>query len=123
MTSSTRRVVSLLLPTLICVALCCAWPKLAVSGIFTSYGPQTYQRSSGSPAPVVTAFTIPNPSTSYTLKIYNGGRGTQTGERVSSAVISVNGVVIVGPQHFNEKVSEIAFPKRGSSLLLTFSDE
>jgi len=92
MISTTRRVVSLLLPALFCALLNFACPKIALSGTFTSYGPRIYERGTGSPAPVITPFTIPNPSTSFTLKIYNGGRvGTRTGERVSSAVISVNG--------------------------------
>ncbi len=110
MTFTTRRLVSLLLPALIIALLNFAFPKLALSGTFTSYGPETFFRGSGAPAPVVKNFIIPNPSTSYTLKIYNGGRsGIRTGERVSSAVISLNGV-IVGPQIFNAKVSEISFP-------------
>lgn len=88
---------------------------LAHSGTFTSYGPQTYLRGSGNPATVVRNFTIPNPSTSYTLKIYNGGRGTRTGARVSSAVISLNGAAIVGPQNFNEKIGEISFPVKLAS--------
>ena len=88
-----------------------AWAELAHSGTFTSFGPQTYERGSSSPFPVVTSVTISNPSTSYTLRIYNGGRaGIRTGERVSSAVISLNGAVIVGPQNFNEKIAEIGPP-------------
>jgi hypothetical protein len=86
-------------------------PELAYGGTFTVWGPQVYQRSTAAPVPVVSSFSISNPSASYTLKIYNGGRsGLQTGERVSSAVISLNGAVLVGPQNFNQKITEIGFP-------------
>ena len=84
---------------------------LAYAGTFTSYGPRLYERGTGNPTAVVSSFTIPSPSKSYTLKIYNGGRADiRTGDRVSSAVISLNGAGIVGTQNLNEKIGEISLP-------------
>jgi hypothetical protein len=108
-TSATNRFVSLLIAALLSVACNLFWAPVGLSGTFTAFGPQSYQRGSGSPAPVVTPFTIPNPLTTFTLRIYNGGRaGTRTSERVSSAVITLNdGAVIVGAQNINENIGEI----------------
>ena len=72
-------------------------PQPAQGGPFTAY--QIYQRSTGSPTPVVSSFSLRDPSAPYTLNIYNGGRADiQTGARVSSAVIILNGAVIASPQ-------------------------
>jgi len=115
-TSATDRVVSLLAATLLSVAINVLWATLGLGATFTSYGPRVYERGTGSPAPVVTSFSIPNPSTSYYLRIYNGGRsGVRTGDRVNSAVITLNGAAIVGPQNFNQKVSEVSFPVKLAS--------
>src|SRR5215470_304499 len=83
----------------------------AHTSTFTAYGPRLFERSTGAPSPITSSFPISNPSTSYTLKIYNGGRADiRTGDRVSSAIITLNGAVIAGPQNFNEKVGEIDIP-------------
>jgi hypothetical protein len=53
-----------------------------------------------------------DPNTSYTLHIYNGGKNNQFKGKVSSAVIQLNGVDVVRPNEFNQKVSHIEKPIR-----------
>ena len=94
-TSATNRVVSLLFATLLAAAVNFFTSTLALGGTFTSYGPRLYERGTANPAPVVTTFTVPNSSTPYTLKIYNGGRtGIRTGERAN---LTSTGLTLVTP--------------------------
>lgn len=67
---------------------CCAW-----GGTFTAFGPQTYTRSTSQPVTVSNNFSVLNPNTQYTLHVQNTG--------ISSAVISINGVQILGPTDFD----------------------
>ena len=107
MTSATSRFVSLLVAALLSGTSQLLGAPVALTGTFTAFGPQSYQRGSGSAAPIVTPFTMPNPSTTFTLIISNGGRaGARTGEQGSSAIITLN-AVIVSAQNFNEKIGEI----------------
>jgi len=85
-------------------------PETGFAGTFVSFGPQSYQRQSGSPVTVTNSFTVLNPSTTYTLQIYNGGLTAGKFERVSSSVIAINGVQVVGPNEFNQKVTLIEKP-------------
>lgn len=69
------------------------------------FGPKTYTRTTGKPRPVVDTFAVANPAGDFTLIVRNGKEdGTQ---RVTSAVILLNGQLIVGPQEFNPKVAVI----------------
>lgn len=70
----------------------------------TVYGPQTFTRTSGEPQSITRTFSLPNPGGEYTLIIENGATD---GNRVSSAVVGLNGVIIAGPDEFNQKVSRI----------------
>ena len=72
-------------------------PQTGFAGTFVSFGPQSYQRQSGSPVTVTNSFTVLNPNTSYTLQIYNGGLTDGEFEKVGSSVIAINGVQVVGP--------------------------
>jgi RHS repeat-associated protein len=111
MTSAANRFVSLLIAALLGVAIDSFSAALAFGANFTTFGPRLYERGTGTPVSVPTQFIIPNPSKPYTLKIYNGGRADlRTGERVSNAIISLNGAVIVGAQNLNEKISEFSVP-------------
>ncbi len=71
---------------------------------FTAYGPETFQRGTGVPVTVTRSFTVFNSNTTYTLKIYNGGLVDSEFDKVSSSVISLNGLQIVGPDEFNQNV-------------------
>lgn len=85
-------------------------PQKALAGTFAAFGPQNYTRDSGSPVTVTHGFAVINPSVSYTLQIYNGGLEDGAFEKVSSSVISLNGVQIVGPNEFNQMVTLIEKP-------------
>lgn len=66
---------------------------------------KTYTRTTGKPRPVVDTFAVANPAGDFTLSVRNGKEdGTQ---RVTSAVILLNGQLIVGPQEFNPQVEVI----------------
>src|SRR5437667_4557631 len=77
-------------------------PCPAFAGTFTVFGPQTYVRNTGQPITVSNAFSILNPNTQYTLHIQNSG--------ISSAVISLNGVQVLGPGDFNGNSATIDKP-------------
>jgi RHS repeat-associated protein len=79
----------------------------ARAGTFTAYGPQTYTRGSGNPVTVTSSFAVLNPSTQYTLKAFNGGLQDDSTELVSSTVVTVNGVEVIGPNNFNQNISEV----------------
>lgn len=83
---------------------------LAQAGTFTAFGPQDYQRGTGAPVTVTNTFSVLNPNTQYTLKAFNGGRQDDVTELVSSGVVTVNGVQVLGPSNFNQNVTEIDVP-------------
>jgi RHS repeat-associated protein len=74
-------------------------------GTFTAFGPQSYVRDTGAPVTVTNTFSVLNPNTQYTLRVDNGGLTDSDTDRVSSTVITVNGVQIVGPNNFNQNVA------------------
>ncbi|MDH5526654.1 MAG: hypothetical protein OEY97_05025 [Nitrospirota bacterium] len=63
-------------------------------------------------APVVANFTFNVPvAGAAMLKVANGVMDDEiTGEKVSSSVIALNGQVILGPDQFNQAVSEVSAP-------------
>jgi hypothetical protein len=70
------------------------------------FGPQTYTRTTGAPNEYTTTFTAPPWIVSpYNLHIVNGDASGNN--RVSSAVISLNGVQIAGQSDFNENIATI----------------
>ena len=70
------------------------------------FGPKDYLRAHGKPAVVTETFTLTDLLTHVTLRIDNGGRTGQYA-RVSSAVVTLNGVVVVAPHDFNPHVAVI----------------
>lgn len=107
-----------------------ALPDESHAGSFTAFGPKDYVRTSGKPTTVKENFSILDPNTHYTLHLYNGGKNNQhygkpsrwgrlahgwrhfdrdkhSQEKVSSAIIRLNGRIIIGPSHFNQNVSHI----------------
>ena len=70
-----------------------------------AFGPKDYVRSTGAPVTVSDTFSVANPGTAL-LHITNGGASGQY-ERVSSAVITLNGVIVVSPGEFSPQVSLI----------------
>ena len=96
--------------------LCCSsiW-----AGTFTAFGPQDYTRATGDPVTVATNFSVLNPNTQYTLKAFNGGLQNTSTELVSSTVVTLNGVQVLGPSNFNQNVTEVDVPVtlQGSNTL------
>jgi hypothetical protein len=80
-----------------------------MAGTFVVFGPETYRYAPGKPTPQSTAFTVLNPATTYTLRIHNGGLSNEF-SRVSSAVITLNGLEIAKPNDFNQNVALIEKP-------------
>lgn len=71
------------------------------------FGPEKYIRETGKPQKITKTFSVQNPEGEFTLNVQNGEgkRG-----RVSSAVIELNGVRVVGPNEFNKQVDLITKP-------------
>src|SRR5215471_21578580 len=80
------------------------------AGTFPAFGPQDYTRGTGDPVTVTTNFSVLNPNTQYTLKVFNGGLQDNQTELVSSGFVIVNGVQVLGPSNFNQNVTEVDVP-------------
>lgn len=104
----------------------------AADKIVVVYGPATFTRDNGKPVEKVATFTLARPVGEYTMVVTNGEKGA----RVTSAVIKVNGQIVLGSSDFNENMesTEVAFPlqknneisvtlngKPGSKLTITIS--
>lgn len=79
----------------------------ANAGSFTVYGPQNYTRNTGAPVTVTNNFSVLNPNTQYTLKVFNGGLQDNQTELVSSGFVTINGVQVIGPSNFSQNVVEV----------------
>jgi hypothetical protein len=83
----------------------------AKAGTFTVFGPQSYTRSTmGGPVTVTSTFSVLNPNTQYTLKVFNGGLQDNQAELVSSGFVIVNGVEVIASRNFNQNVAEVDVP-------------
>ncbi len=84
-----------------------ASPNIVSAGSFTVFGPQSFQRASGSPVTETVSFNAVYPGAIYTAKIYNGGLQDDeiTNELVSSGEIKINNVAIASSQNFNQNIS------------------
>ncbi len=103
---STRKI----FPAIVAYLVLMAGIVPAHAGTFTVFGPQTYQRSAGSPATETASFSALDPTTTYSLNVYNGGLedNTTTGELVSSGTIDLNGAHVVGSSNFNQQVTSLS---------------
>lgn len=81
--------------TFLAAGLCLVWPGLLHAGSFVAFR-ATFTRSTGQPSIVVSRFTVRNPDTAFTLRVRNGADGALA--KVSSAVVTLNGVEVVGPE-------------------------
>src|SRR3989442_254055 len=80
------------------------------AGTWNAFGPKTYTRGTGDPVTVTDTFSVLNPSTQFTLHVVNGGPSNDKNELVSSSVITINGVQVLGPNNFNQNVSVVDVP-------------
>jgi len=67
------------------------------------FGPDQYERGKGKPSTIKSDFYAPFVG-NYCILIENGDHDPPHGRRVSSAVISIDGNVVVGPDSFNQQV-------------------
>src|SRR5262245_45211925 len=67
---------------------------------FIVFGPQEFVRSNSGPVTVHSSFNVLDPSAPYTIDVQNDG--------VSSAVITINGVVVVSPSDLNQQVTHLS---------------
>ena len=91
-------------------------PVPALAGEFHVFGPKTYVRTTSTPQTTTDTFPVLNPNTDYTLRLANGGLQDTTTEKVSSSLIALNGVKVVGPENFNQNVSSFQVPVHLSSF-------
>lgn len=98
--------------------LLCLLLGQAYGGVsFKAYGPQVYVRSKGAPVTQTTQFSVKNPNTQYTLYVVNGASPYAP---VASAVVSINGAVVLSDKDFNEHPHAISRPlKLGSNNSLS----
>ena len=99
----------------LCVALTASSGELALGGTFTAFGPEAFERSTGAPVTETRTVTILDPNTHYFIKIHNGSLEDGEFEKVSSSVIALNEVQVLGPEEFNQTVSSIEKPVSLSS--------
>jgi hypothetical protein len=62
---------------------------------------KTYIRETAKPYVVTDTFTVADPTAKFTLIVMNGKNGQN---RVSSAIIRINGKQVLGPSDFNQQV-------------------
>lgn len=68
----------------------------------------TFLRSTGKPTAAIRQFSASNPRAKYVMSVVNGD--TSGANRVSSAEIMLNGVVVATPNQFNQQVRTLSIP-------------
>ncbi|HKO44896.1 MAG TPA: hypothetical protein VJU84_16585 [Pyrinomonadaceae bacterium] len=101
MNSRTKKLTifsSLILTLLICGG------TINAQQLFPIFGPEKFERTTAAPQEVIKNFSVQNPGANFTINIQNGEgkRG-----RISSAVVKLNGAVVIGPNDFNKQVDLI----------------
>jgi RHS repeat-associated protein len=74
------------------------------------FGPQVCRRGTGAPTVFQYSFPAAEPDRGYVLKVFNGGLEDTLFEQVSSSVITLNGVEVLGPNNFSQLVSYLEVP-------------
>jgi hypothetical protein len=72
------------------------------------FGPTLYQRQTGKPVALSATFSVANAVAPAVLRIHNGADGQLP--KVSSAVVTLNGVSVAAPCDFNQTVTLIEKP-------------
>lgn len=79
----------------------------SAQGKMPMWGPEVFVRGTGQPVTDTMYFSVPDSTWQYTIVVQNG---VPSGIKVSSATITIDGIVIIGPNEFNQQVSEIRKP-------------
>jgi len=69
------------------------------------FGPEVYTRGTGKPQKIVKNFSVVRGHFTLSIKNGEGKKG-----KVTSAVIEINGVQVVGPEEFDKQIDEIKLP-------------
>src|SRR5437870_377121 len=103
-----RRGTSILVPLSRTVAgiLLTLAAQTSLAGTFRALSPATYVRDTAAPQEQHLGFAVRNPAVPYRLHIDNGGDQSQY-PLVASAVVTLNGNVIFGPNDFNASKSVV----------------
>lgn len=88
------------------VVLFCLLAGQAFAVSFTAFGPQTFTRGRGAPWTQNVPFSVKNPDAHYTLYVVNG----TSGRAVDSAVIRINGMVVLREHDFDDRRHAMAKP-------------
>ena len=89
----------------------------------TVFGPQTYERSNGAPQTFTATFERCGTGPCRLIIVNGNADGT---DRVSSAMIALNGTQVVGPSEFNPKVDKIVktiFPSDENTLTIKLASK
>jgi len=78
----------------------------ALAGTFTVFPQRDFVRSTAAPAPELVTFTVVNPALGYVLRVVNGGAAGNL-EKVTNAIVKLNGVEVLGTSDFNGKTSPV----------------
>ena len=104
MRAQSKAVLALLLSATACLNVV-ALPQTVSAGDFTAFGPKEYTRRIGAPATSIETFSVRDPDAKYTLHIYNGSMPRQKEGEISSAVIELNGIPILKPSDFSQRIT------------------
>lgn len=83
--------------------ICYCLPQLIYAETL-NFGPEFYTRGRGKPQKVTKNFSVQNPDAEFTLNVQQGD-GKK--ERVSSALIEINDVKVIGPEEFSKQTVTI----------------
>lgn len=84
------------------IALLLGFILPVIAGEYTIFGPQRYERGTGTPTTVTSTFASPVVGADFTLRLSSGdGQGRN---RVASGSIALNGASVAGPADFNPQV-------------------
>jgi len=85
-----------------CGALLLILSSIAYGGTFVAFGPEQYVRDNGNPVVVTKTFSVLDPTTTFTMRIDSSG--------VSSAIVTLDGVVIFKESDFNANATLLTKP-------------
>ncbi len=71
------------------------------------FGPEDFERESGRPVTELRSFTVPDPSGTFILRIHNGGVSSKPKDRVTAAIVRINGDPVALPRDFKRHIEII----------------
>src|SRR6266850_2168678 len=79
-------------------------PNIVSAGTFDVRVGEDFVRRTGEPVTKTRSFAVQQSTATYMIRVWNGGRTGQY-DRVSSAIITLNGVDVFRPSDFNQQVA------------------